>query len=92
MFYRIIVGFWGYGDTKKDYDVIEDTASFLILVAAHNEETVIASTVRNLQKIQYDKNLFDIYVVNDNSTDGTEGECRKAGVKYINLNYSTCIN
>ena len=84
MRYVTIIGFKGYGKAKRDYEIIPPKARFLILVAAHNEEAVIASAVEDLRKITYDKDKFDIYVVNDNSTDGTEAECKRIGVNYIN--------
>ena len=82
--YAIIISFWGYGEVKRDYDIIEDKTRFLILVAAHNEEDVIADTISNLRKIDYDKNLYDIYVVNDNSTDSTGEICKKINIPHVN--------
>lgn len=84
MWYAALIGLRGYGKAKRDYEIIDPKARFLILVAAHNEEAVIASAVEDLRKITYDKDKFDIYVVNDNSTDGTEEECKRIGVNYIN--------
>lgn len=84
MLYVVLLGLKGYGKAKRDYEMIAPKARFLILVAAHNEEAVIASAVEDLRKITYDKDKFDIYVVNDNSTDGTEAECKRIGVNYIN--------
>lgn len=84
--YYTLIGFKGFGKAKRDYNIREDKSKFLILVAAHNEENVIASTIENLKKIDYDKNLYDLYIVNDNSTDRTEDECKKMGVNYINTN------
>ena len=82
--YNLIIGLKGFGKAKRDYDLIPDKSRFCILVACHNEQDVIASTVENLREIDYDKNLFDIVVVNDNSTDNTESELKRIGVKYIN--------
>lgn len=84
--YSLIIGFRGFGKAKRDYEIIPDKSRICILVACHNEEDVIASTVENLREIDYDKNLYDIVVVNDNSTDGTEDELKRVGVRYINTN------
>lgn len=84
--YNLIIGLRGFGKAKRDYEMIPDESRICILVACHNEEDVIASTVENLREIDYDKNLFDIVVVNDNSTDNTEEELKRIGVKYINTN------
>ena len=85
-FYNVFISFKGFGKAKRDYDLIEDKAKFLILIASHNEEKVIASTIENLREIDYDKNLYKIMVVNDNSTDRTEEECIRVGAEYINTN------
>lgn len=81
--YYLVISFFGFGKAKRDYELIEDQTKFLILVAAHNEEKVIGSTLANLQKIDYKKDLYDIYVVNDNSTDRTGEICDQYGVKHI---------
>ena len=81
--YASIISLWGYREVKRDYDIIEDKTRFLILVAAHNEEDVIADTVSNLRKIDYDENLYDIYVVNDNSTDRTGDICKEIGILHV---------
>lgn len=82
--YYVFLTFFGFGAAKRDYDIIEDQTRFLVLVAAHNEEKVIGSTIENLKKIRYRKDLYDVYVVNDNSTDRTAEICKEKGVKYIN--------
>ncbi|WP_053360615.1 glycosyltransferase family 2 protein [Bacillus sp. FJAT-27251] len=83
-FYYVFLTFYGFGKAKRDYELIPDQTRFLILVAAHNEEKVIGSTIDNLQNITYNKDLYDIYVVNDNSTDRTGEICEEKGMKYIN--------
>lgn len=81
--YYVILSFFGFGKAKRDYEIIDDQTKFLILVAAHNEEKVIESTINNLKKINYRKDLYDIYVVNDNSTDSTGDICEEMGIKHI---------
>ncbi|CAM3955539.1 glycosyltransferase family 2 protein [Mesobacillus thioparans] len=81
--YYVFLTFFGFGEAKRDYDLIDDQIKFLILVAAHNEEKVIGSTIDNLRKIKYQKDLYDIYIVNDNSTDRTGEICEEKGMKYI---------
>ncbi|KKK38774.1 glycosyl transferase family 2 [Mesobacillus campisalis] len=83
-FYYVFLTLYGFGKAKRDYELIPDQTRFLILVAAHNEEKVIGSTIDNLQNITYNKDLYDIYVVNDNSTDRTGEICEEKGMKYIN--------
>ncbi|MCP8967995.1 glycosyltransferase family 2 protein [Ectobacillus ponti] len=81
--YYVILGFFGFGKAKRDYEITEDKTRFLILVAAHNEEKVIASTIENLRQIDYNPELFDVYIVNDNSIDRTGAICEEMGQKYV---------
>ncbi|MBC6974381.1 glycosyltransferase family 2 protein [Bacillus sp. Xin] len=82
--YYVILSFFGFTRAKRDYELVEDKTKFLILVAAHNEEKVIGSTIDNLKKIKYRDDLYDIYVVNDNSSDRTGAICEEKGMQYIN--------
>lgn len=61
---------------KKDFAAVN---SFAIVIAAHNEEEVIAPLIENLKSIDYPKALFDIFVVADNCSDKTALLARKAG-------------
>ncbi|RNB81289.1 glycosyltransferase [Brevibacillus fluminis] len=82
--YYVILSFFGFGKAKRDYELVEDKTRFLILVAAHNEEMVLSSTIDNLKQIRYRQDLYDIYVVNDNSVDRTGDICVEKGIKCIN--------
>lgn len=64
---------------KKDVVTHAPQKSFAIFVAAHNEEAVVEPIIENLQNLDYPKELFDIYVICDNCTDGTANLVRKAG-------------
>lgn len=52
---------------------------FAVVIAAHNEEMVIAPLIENLKNLDYPKELFDIFVVADNCTDNTAFLARNAG-------------
>ena len=56
---------------------------FACLVAARNEETVIANLIRSLKEQNYPSDLVDIYVIPNNCTDDTEGAALRAGAKII---------
>lgn len=43
-----------------------------VIVAARNEENIIKNCISSLKKINYDKNLLEIILVNDKSTDNTK--------------------
>lgn len=81
--YLTIITFKGFGKIERDYKMEEDKTRFLLLVAAHNEEDVIGSTIDSLRGIDYDKNLYDIVIINDNCTDRTLEICKSKKVKYV---------
>jgi len=47
------------------------TAAVSVIVPAHNEEKVISEKLRNVLDLNYPKDMLDIVVVDDGSTDGT---------------------
>ncbi len=83
MFYQMIIGLFGFGKKTKDYADHDPESRFLVLVPAHNEERVISDIVRNLQEMDYPKELYDFYVIADNCTDGTADAVRAAGGRVI---------
>lgn len=44
---------------------------FALIVAAHNEEAVIAQIIESLFKLNYPQDLFDVFVIADNCSDNT---------------------
>lgn len=52
---------------------------FVVLVAAHDEECVIAPLLDNLKRMEYPKNLYDVFVIADNCTDRTAEIARLQG-------------
>ncbi len=52
---------------------------FAAIVAARNEENVIAELLENLRNQNYPQELLDLYVVADNCTDRTAEVARRAG-------------
>jgi cellulose synthase/poly-beta-1,6-N-acetylglucosamine synthase-like glycosyltransferase len=77
MYYLIISLFGIY--RKKNNKNIDDKTKFALIVAAHNEELVIGNIVDSLKMMDYDKNLYDIFVIADNCTDKTAEIARKKG-------------
>ena len=53
--------------------------TFALVVAAHNEEAVIAHIIDSLSKQNYPRNMYDIFVVADNCTDNTAAIARMYG-------------
>lgn len=68
---------------KKEKDPREclPQKKFALVVAAHNEETVIAHIVDSLNRQNYPSNLFDVFVIADNCTDRTAEIAEEHGAK-----------
>lgn len=78
--YYLCISFFGLFK-KKTSDEIEPEKSFALIVAAHNEETVISDIVTSLNKLEYPKELYDVFVIADNCTDNTAAKARQNGAK-----------
>ncbi|MCI8999597.1 MAG: glycosyltransferase family 2 protein [Clostridia bacterium] len=64
----------------KDKPILEEKQNrFMAIIPAHNEESVIKNLVESLNKQNYPKELFDIYVIADNCTDATAQIAKTAG-------------
>ncbi|MDU2065641.1 MAG: glycosyltransferase family 2 protein [Sporomusaceae bacterium] len=77
LYYFIIAmfGLWKRHENK----ILTPEKTFAIIVAAHNEESVIGQLVENLNVLNYPKDLYDIYVIADNCNDKTAEIAKKAG-------------
>lgn len=70
-----------FGMYKKKKKVhFPPTKSFAVLVAAHNEETVVGALMENLKQLNYPKELYDVFVICDNCTDKTVDIVRSHGM------------
>lgn len=52
---------------------------FAIVIPAHNEESVIADTVRRLSLLDYPRQLFTVHIVADYCSDQTAEKAQRAG-------------
>ncbi len=68
---------------KPEHKILVPEKSFAIIVPAHDEEQVIAETVRSLRAIDYPRELFRVVVVADNCTDATAERAREAGAEVL---------
>ena len=70
--YQFIISIFGWIKRKEENaEVYAPVNRFALIIAAHNEETVIGNIVRNLKRLQYPQDLYDIYVIADNCYDNT---------------------
>lgn len=77
--YLFIVSLIGWNMRETDENPHEPKKSFAMIVAAHNEETVVANVIESLKLQDYPKEMFDIFVIADNCTDKTAQISTNAG-------------
>ena len=68
---------------RRGYPKAAPRTRFAVVVAARNEERVIAQLVESILEQNYPAHLRDIYVVPNNCTDYTEAVAAAAGAKII---------
>ena len=59
--------------------LVKKNHRFMAIIPAHNEEAVVGNLIESLKKQNYDKDLYDIYVIADNCTDNTAEVAKEAG-------------
>lgn len=89
MIYQIVIGLFGFRKATKDYADHDPKSRFLVLIPAHNEERVIGDIVRNLEEMDYPRELYDFYVIADNCTDRTAEVAREMGARVIETRKET---
>lgn len=73
------VSIYGWRKRKDNSPEIAPCKRFAVVIAAHNEELVIAHIIDSLLEQNYPRELFDIFVIADNCTDSTAAVARKHG-------------
>lgn len=68
--YYAIISIFGLVRKKRMSDN-DPGKRFAVIIAAHNEEMVIANAVECLNGLDYPKGMYDIYVIADNCSDKT---------------------
>jgi cellulose synthase/poly-beta-1,6-N-acetylglucosamine synthase-like glycosyltransferase len=77
--YQLLLTFFGWRHPARKPRQ-KPQKSFAVLVAAHNEEQVIGALLENLKRLDYPKELYDVFVICDNCTDRTAEIARSHGV------------
>jgi cellulose synthase/poly-beta-1,6-N-acetylglucosamine synthase-like glycosyltransferase len=65
---------------RKDDSVVPSVA---VIIAAHDEESVIEARIANLHSLDYPASALELVVTSDASTDNTEALAAAAGVRVI---------
>ena len=77
--YHFVVSLFAWFPRKEKELLTDKKHSFALVVAAHDEQCVIGNMVDSLNALNYDKDLYDIYVIADNCTDKTAEIAREKG-------------
>ena len=65
------------------FDAADRTPTVTVIVAAHNEETVIDRRIANLRALDYPADKLEIVVTSDASTDATDELAQTAGARVV---------
>lgn len=77
-FYLSVIGSFGWVKPPRLPRATHDRRFFAV-IAAHNEEEVIADLLHSLQQQDYPSTALDVFIVADNCTDRTAKLVREAG-------------
>lgn len=84
--YYLIISMFGIYKKKEKSIRIKPDKKFALIVAAHNEELVIANIIESLNNLDYPKKLYDIYVIADNCCDRTSEIAKALGANVYERN------
>ena len=82
--YYFITGLFVFRKKKGKIRKYKPTKKFAVLIAARNESNVIGHLLDSLNKQNYPKELYDIFVIPNNCDDNTEEVAREKGAQIIN--------
>ena len=77
--YQFVISITSLIKFKEKPMLTDKKHRFIIALPANNEESVIGNLIKSLKMQDYDKSLFDIYVIADNCTDKTAEVARENG-------------
>ncbi len=77
--YQLAISLCALVKFKEKKLITNKKHKFMAIIPAHNEEKVIGNLIESLKKQDYDKDLYDIYVIADNCTDNTAEIAKEAG-------------
>ena len=77
--YQLLISLCSLIKLKDKPIKIQKDHKFMAIIPAHNEEAVVVNLIESLKKQNYNKELYDIYVIADNCTDNTAKVAKEAG-------------
>ena len=88
-FYYFFTSFFCWIPKREIEDVSDKEHTYALIVAAHNEETVIAQMIRSLKQLDYNHEKYEIFVIADNCTDNTAEVARREGAQVFERFHDT---
>lgn len=85
MIYYIVIGLCAFKKSNIEKDN-KNFKKFACIIPARNEEIVIGYLIESLEKQNYPKGFYDVYVIPNNCTDNTETILEQKDVKIITCN------
>lgn len=82
--YYVITGLFVFRKNSGKIKKYKPTKKLAVLIAARNEGSVLGHLLDSLNKQDYPKELYDIFVIPNNCTDDTEEVAKQKGAKIIN--------
>lgn len=68
---------------RKETQSLPPTATFAVVIAAHNEEKVIEELLKSIFHLDYPRELYEVFVIADNCTDNTAKIASSMGATVI---------
>ncbi len=87
--YQLVISIGALIKLKEKPLIKDKKHKFMIIIPAHNESTVIGNLVDSTNKLNYPKELYDVYVIADNCTDNTKDIAKDHGAKVYERNDPT---
>lgn len=84
-----VLGIFGLFKNNKKEKKYDPKLKFKVIIAARNEEVVIANLIDSLKKQDYPKELYDIVVIPNNCTDKTKEISIDSGANVLDINVKT---
>ena len=83
--YFVVIGL-NFFRKAKSYPSAREVHKFAVLIPARNEEAVIRQCVESLEKLDYPREAYEIFVLANNCTDQTVAEARKTHAVVLEYN------
>src|SRR4051794_21041875 len=81
--YPLVLGLLARGRRVPPAIELEQLPAVSLIIAAHDEEQVIAAKVANALALDYPRELLEVIVASDGSTDRTADLAREAGADIV---------